>query len=133
MAMMWKYIFVSGLLFTSSQYLNLGEKDECDSNENIMEKLQTLVNQQSKLQHEIDRLKNDKEELRVLLTNCSSTNDQTRSLDCSDIYNSGQTKTGVYKIYPFGENNRAVSVICEMDSPGGGCTVKDSNSGIQKA
>ncbi|XP_062573047.1 angiopoietin-4-like [Saccostrea cucullata] len=44
-------------------------------------------------------------------------------MDCSEIYKSGQRKTGVYQIYPFGETNKAVNVMCDMDSLGGGWTV----------
>ncbi|XP_061165634.1 ficolin-1-A-like [Saccostrea echinata] len=50
---MWTVIFMSGLLCTSSPYLHLDEKDECNSNEKIME---TLVTQQIKLQLEVEKL-----------------------------------------------------------------------------
>ncbi|XP_062609689.1 microfibril-associated glycoprotein 4-like isoform X6 [Saccostrea cucullata] len=41
--------------------------------------------------------------------------------DCKDIYNNINTESGVYEIYPFG-NNSKVSVFCDMMTEGGGWT-----------
>ncbi|XP_073697803.1 microfibril-associated glycoprotein 4-like [Garra rufa] len=59
--------------------------------------------------------------LPVLLVNgCSQHGDMP--LDCSDVYNSGQTVSGIYSIYPAGEV--PVWVYCEMISEG-----KDEDKG----
>ncbi|XP_062592614.1 angiopoietin-2-like [Saccostrea cucullata] len=43
--------------------------------------------------------------------------------DCKDLYNNINTVSGVYAIYPFG-NNSKVSVFCDMVTEGGGWTVR---------
>ncbi|KAK2909541.1 hypothetical protein Q8A67_005378 [Cirrhinus molitorella] len=58
-----------------------------------------------------------------LMSGCGQTVDS--SVDCSDIYNSGQTVSGIYSIYP---GDVPVSVYCQMISVGndednGGWTV----------
>ncbi|KAL0202283.1 hypothetical protein M9458_000301, partial [Cirrhinus mrigala] len=47
-----------------------------------------------------------------MMSGCS----QTMPVDCSDIYKSGQTVSGIYTIYPAGDV--PVSVYCEMISDG---------------
>ncbi|KAL1281581.1 hypothetical protein QQF64_000384 [Cirrhinus molitorella] len=59
--------------------------------------------------------------LLVLLVNgCSQ--DENMPVDCSDVYKSGQTVSGIYSIYPAG--NTPVWVYCEMVSDG-----KDEDKG----
>ncbi|XP_061165636.1 microfibril-associated glycoprotein 4-like [Saccostrea echinata] len=121
MAMVWTYYFMSCLLFTSSQYIPLNKKYDCKSNdkyEKMMVEIQTLRDQQTKLQRELDELRQDNKEIRDLLISRNQS-----PLDCFDIYTSGQRDTGVYQIYPFGEINNAVNVMCDMDLQGGGWTV----------
>ncbi|KAL1281577.1 hypothetical protein QQF64_000380 [Cirrhinus molitorella] len=56
----------------------------------------------------------------LLVSGCSDDADMPD--DCSDIYKSGQTVSGVYSIYPAG--NTPVWVYCEMVSDG-----KDEDKG----
>lgn len=47
--------------------------------------------------------------------------------DCLHLYNSGQTTSGVYTIYPYEKsdpNYRPVQVVCDMETAGGGWTVR---------
>ncbi|KAM4722914.1 tenascin-N-like [Rhinophrynus dorsalis] len=47
----------------------------------------------------------------------------THPSDCSQVQLSGNRKSGVYTIYPLGENSKGVSVYCDQDTDGGGWTV----------
>jgi hypothetical protein len=44
-------------------------------------------------------------------------------VDCKDVYNGGETTTGVYTIYPWGDSDPPVTVYCDMVTSGGGWTV----------
>ena len=43
--------------------------------------------------------------------------------DCKDIHTKGDTKSGIYVIFPFQPNITAYPVLCDMDNNGGGFTV----------
>ncbi|XP_060602516.1 ficolin-1-like [Ruditapes philippinarum] len=45
-----------------------------------------------------------------------------KPIDCGDIYNEGNNKTGIYTIYPI-SNKKGISVRCDMNTSGGGWTV----------
>ncbi|XP_061170835.1 fibroleukin-like [Saccostrea echinata] len=47
---------------------------------------------------------------------------QVRRKDCMDLYENGQTTSGVYEIYPYGTDSRPVRVYCDMDTMDGGWT-----------
>ncbi|XP_061195805.1 fibroleukin-like [Saccostrea echinata] len=46
-----------------------------------------------------------------------------RPMDCYDLYTSGNTRSRVYTVYPWGATKQSVSVYCEMDVMPGGWTV----------
>ncbi len=56
----------------------------------------------------------------LLVSGCS--HDEDMPVDCSDIYKTGQTVSGIYSIYPAGDI--PVWVYCEMISDG-----KDEDNG----
>ncbi|XP_061165633.1 STE20-like serine/threonine-protein kinase [Saccostrea echinata] len=82
--MRWTIMFLSGLLFTSSQYIYLNEKDNSNSNENKMENFQTIRSQQIKLLCEVDELRQDNKKIKDLLTNCSSIAKELNALKTKD-------------------------------------------------
>ncbi|XP_060595122.1 techylectin-5B-like [Ruditapes philippinarum] len=45
-----------------------------------------------------------------------------KPIDCGDIYNEGNNKTGIYTIYPTC-NKKWISVRCDMDTSGGKWTI----------
>ncbi len=57
-----------------------------------------------------------------VLLGCDCGHDVDKPVDCSDIYKSGQTVSGIYSIYPAGDI--PVWVYCEMISDG-----KDEDKG----
>lgn len=58
-------------------------------------------------------------------------NDGFRPFDCLDIYNSGKRRTGVYEIFPLWGKG-PVEVKCDMDLLGGGWTVIQYRSRLNK-
>ncbi|XP_056003659.1 angiopoietin-2-like [Ostrea edulis] len=42
--------------------------------------------------------------------------------DCEKLQENGHTRSGVYKIKPFGKSSQAISVYCDMETSGGGWT-----------
>jgi hypothetical protein len=54
---------------------------------------------------------------------------QSRPKDCKELYDGGQTVSGVYAIYPWGESDpTSVNVYCDMVTSGGSWTVSlDTN------
>ncbi|KAM9327135.1 tenascin-N-like [Gastrophryne carolinensis] len=47
----------------------------------------------------------------------------TFPLDCVQVRLSGNRKSGIYTIYPGGENTQGIKVYCDQDTDGGGWTV----------
>ncbi|XP_068095721.1 tenascin-N-like isoform X2 [Hyperolius riggenbachi] len=47
----------------------------------------------------------------------------TFPVDCVQVRMAGNKKSGVYTIYPDGENSKGVRVFCDQDTDGGGWTV----------
>ncbi|CAI9611542.1 unnamed protein product, partial [Staurois parvus] len=47
----------------------------------------------------------------------------TFPVDCVQVRMSGNRKSGVYTIYPGGENSKGIRVYCDQDTDGGGWTV----------
>ena len=50
----------------------------------------------------------------------SESNANTETKDCLDVYNNGETKSGVYTVYPGGT---PIDVLCDMTTDGGGWSV----------
>lgn len=48
--------------------------------------------------------------------------------DCLDLYEAGERTSGVYTIHPTGWSGSSFEVYCEMDSNGGGWTVREGES-----
>ncbi|XP_062611632.1 microfibril-associated glycoprotein 4-like isoform X3 [Saccostrea cucullata] len=118
MATIWIVCFFSCVFFTSSLYTDLNKiewgSDQIYMHEQIL-KLQQEVEQ---LREDNKQIRQDSKEIRELLTktkNISRSCNRT-PFDCSDIYKNGERKTGIYTIYPFGENSNGLSVLCRMDS-----------------
>ncbi|XP_056003654.1 angiopoietin-2-like [Ostrea edulis] len=44
------------------------------------------------------------------------------AVDCREVREKGHTRSGVYKIKPFGKSSQAISVYCDMETSGGGWT-----------
>ncbi|XP_061185135.1 multiple epidermal growth factor-like domains protein 11 [Saccostrea echinata] len=47
---------------------------------------------------------------------------ETFAIDCLDILNTGNKRTGIYQIHPW-NNSTSKEVVCDMDTMGGGWTV----------
>nr|GBN25781.1 hypothetical protein AVEN_52990-1 [Araneus ventricosus] len=59
-----------------------------------------------------------------------SQNNISSPIDCADILRNGYNKSGVYVIWPKSRltNDRPLNVFCDMDTDGGGWTVRFSVS-----
>ncbi|GBL98341.1 hypothetical protein AVEN_175223-1, partial [Araneus ventricosus] len=57
-----------------------------------------------------------------------SQNNISSPIDCADILRNGYNKSGVYVIWPKSRltNDRPLNVFCDMDTDGGGWTVRCS-------
>ncbi|XP_062609691.1 fibroleukin-like isoform X8 [Saccostrea cucullata] len=125
-------IFVYVLFFcaTSCQQIYFNEKHDCERNDQTIkilnEKIEYLRQEKAR---QIDSLKQEIAQIKKNETNIhedlkSSILETIKSelyKDCKDYYIHGKTKSGVYEIYPFGNNSR-VSVFCDMMAEGGGWT-----------
>ncbi|XP_061190985.1 microfibril-associated glycoprotein 4-like isoform X2 [Saccostrea echinata] len=119
MATVWTIFFMSSLFCINSQYIDLDNIAACKSNEK-MEQFQTYLTEHRRLQRVVDQLRQDNMEIRDLLTNLTLTRLKLNA-DCKDLKVNGQTQSGVYQIYPFG-NESQVNVYCDMVTEGGGWT-----------
>ncbi|XP_062611621.1 fibrinogen-like protein 1 [Saccostrea cucullata] len=120
MATVWIVLCVSCLFLTNSLCTDLNKLEWDSYQMNIYEQV-------LKLQREVEQLRRENKEIGEILI---TTKNNSRScickrtpFDCSDIYKNGEKKSGIYKIYPFGENSHGISVLCRMDSEFGGRTV----------
>ncbi|XP_062601207.1 angiopoietin-2-like [Saccostrea cucullata] len=124
MAMMWAALLMSAIVCTSSQYIY--SKDRCASNGEKMLQIRDLLIKQIRIQESVDSLGRMVKRLEEDVT---KTHEDVRIVrkelhiykDCKDLYINGNTVSGVYEIYPFG-NNSKVSVFCDMMTEGGGWT-----------
>ncbi|XP_062604820.1 microfibril-associated glycoprotein 4-like [Saccostrea cucullata] len=124
MAIVWAALLLSGIVCTSSQYIY--SKDRCASNGETMMQIRDLVIQQGRIQEMVDSLRRMVKKLEEDVT---KTHENARIVrkelnkykDCKNLYIYGNTESGVYEIYPFG-NNSKVSVFCDMMTEGGGWT-----------
>ncbi|XP_062621676.1 angiopoietin-2-like [Saccostrea cucullata] len=125
MAMVLAAFLACSFLSTSSQYIYSKEKTCCSIYGETMLQIRELLIQQERIQKSVDSLRQTVQSLE---------DDETKThkdiqivkkclVDCQDLYmyTTGPKQSGVYTIYPFGNETR-LKVYCNMETEDGGWT-----------
>ncbi|XP_062608509.1 microfibril-associated glycoprotein 4-like isoform X2 [Saccostrea cucullata] len=124
------FVYVLFVCTASCQQIYSDDKNYCDRNDQTIEilneKIEYLRQENAKqidsLKQEIARIKKNETNIHEdLKSSILETIKSELYKDCKNLYIHGNTESGVYEIYPFG-NNSKVSVFCDMMTEGGGWT-----------